>query len=335
MSSENTFELRLAEDWIPDTPEIDPTWPVPVKLGVYFGFLIPGHTLEDYLLDGADPVNQGYETVLIWGVQGSGKSCRMLQMGFWVLGDWELVLKCLVFRPRDVVDRLEAVPDDQRLAMLLWDDIGVHYPSSTFKTDIASYEAIDSTWASIRTKVGIVITTIPLSDRLAKNIKDNVTMEVFLGKNQMELVYRIFRLPGFRSLQANFFKAMVEEPERFNLYDVPAWVWNRYWVMRLKLAREALETLKGVVEVDGSNYISCLDAGGILKISPNTVQQMISRGTVRGRKIKGVMSILDEDMERLIPLYKEIKGRTHRRPRVSKKKVPVKRMDLKPESSDP
>ncbi len=301
------YETILIEDW----------WPSPVKLGVKFGYIVPGWTLEDYLRAGADPKLQGYETVLIWGVQGSGKSSRALQMAYWVLRDWDAVLACLIFKPQELVATLEAVPDDERLAIIIWDDIGVHYPSSKFKTDIEQYEAIDSSWASIRTKVGVILTTIPLSDRLAKNIKDNVTFEVFLGKNQMEMIFRIYRLPSFKSLDCNFFKAMIEDPAPFDLYKVPKWVWIKYWDHRIKLAREALASLKGAVGqvIDETQWVDCIEAGSILEMSPNSIQQMSSRGVIEGIKINKRLHIKVDDLERLKELKLKGIGKPGRRRR--------------------
>ena len=76
---------------------------------------------------------------------------------------WLSVLKSIIFKPQGLIAKLEAVPDDDPLTAVGWDDIGVHFPSSTFKTDQDQYEAIDRVWAAIRTKVSVVIVTIPIS----------------------------------------------------------------------------------------------------------------------------------------------------------------------------
>jgi len=273
--------------------------PKPIELAIRFGLIKPGYNLEDYLIEAVKHPS-GYETVQLWGVQGSGKSCRMLQMLYWIyyemIGDvdqaWQAVLDHILFKPSTLVETLEAVPDDEVLPALGWDDIGVHYPSSKFKTDIKQYEAVDSTWAAIRTKVHVVITTIPLIDRLAKNVKDNVTFEVFLGKNQMELINRVFHLPGIHSIESNFFKVTVETPSTFDLYLVPQWVWDEYWAMRLKLTKEALTTLRGATDMeDFDNYIDVWSISKKISVSANTLQQMGSRGLIPTQKIAGQLCI--------------------------------------------
>lgn len=290
--------------------------PEHIKLAYDFGVLKEGYTLEDYMNEAVQ--KNGYETVCIWGVQGSGKSNRMLQMGFWIFKAhlskegyqpteeeiWDAVLQAIVFRPRDFVRRLKEVPRGERLPCLLWDDIGCHYPSSKFKTDPKEYEAIDQTWAVIRTKVGVVVVTIPLINRLAKNIRDNLTFEVYLGRNQNELIRRVYHLPGTRRMESNFFKIIIEEPTPFDLYFVPKWVWDRYWEMRLDLTDEALAVLEGTVDMEElEGYIPVLDASDLLRehgkrISANTLQQSISRKVMRGRTIGNRLCVLEEDLYR-------------------------------------
>ena len=217
---------------------------------------------------------------------------------------WERVLKALVFTPSELVETLEAVPDNEIIPALGWDDILVHFPASMFKTNIKQYEAIDSSWAAIRTKASIIITTLPIVSRLAKNIKDNITVEVFLGRNQMEMCKRIFYLPALDSLDANLFKITLEKPGVFDLFKVPKWVWQQYWKRRLKLANEALATLKGTTEPDNTDgYTAVMAVAGTMGISPNTIQQMASRGVIVGKKIRGKLYIENESAAELAALY--------------------------------
>jgi len=280
--------------------------PKHIEIARDYGIVKLGYTLEDYLKEAVHGEIEGYETVVIWGVQGSGKSTRALQMANWIYDDWEKVLANVVFKPSEIVSRLEAVPDGERISCLVWDDVGVHYPSSKFKTDIEMYEAIDSAWAAIRTKVAVAILTIPLITRLAKNLRDNITFEVFLGRNQKEIIKRIFHLPGTERIESNLFKVTAEWPEAFNLYKVPKPIWTRYWKKRLKLTREAIETLKGAADMeDTEGYLPVLDAALKVresghKITGTTIQQNISRGVMRGRKFKGQLYVFEKDLNKFL-----------------------------------
>ena len=56
-------------------------------------------------------------------------------------------------------------------------------------------------------------------------------------------------------MDTNLFKVIIEQPDRFDLFEVPKWVWEKYWIMRLKLADEAIAGLKGVIDLeDLENY---------------------------------------------------------------------------------
>lgn len=272
--------------------------PAIYKLAEAYGSIKKGYTLEDYFIEAVK--TGGYETALVWGVQGGGKSSRMLQMGYWIYKDWDVVLDNVIFKPSEFVNRLQSTPKAKRIPCLLWDDIGVHYTSSTFKTDIMQYQAIDAAWAAIRTKCNVIIMTIPLIDRLAKNIKDNITFEVFIGRNQLEAIRRIFHLPGMRGSESGYFKLVVEDIRSFGLYDVPIEVWKKYWDKRLQLTQDALAKLDTTIDKDDmTGYISVMDASEKLDLNPNTIQQMISRGVVEGRKIRGILCMNIEYFDRL------------------------------------
>jgi len=296
-----TSVLDFNENYIP--PKI-------IQHARFFGLIKENWTLEDYIVDAVK--NGGYETIDIWGVQGAGKSTRMLQMGYWIYKDWDTVLKNVVFKPNDFVKRLKEVPRHSRIPLLMWDDIGVHYTSSTFRTNLLQYEAIDATWAAIRTKCNVICVTIPLIDRLAKNIKDNITFEVFVGRNQMEFTQRLVRLPGIGTLESNLFKIIVEQPSTFNLFEVPHDVFKQYWEMRLRLTEEALAKLdQSIMPEDLDGYVPVADAAVKLKMSANTIQAFISRGVYDGRKVKGVLCLTNEAFETLATNQKQVWKHRH------------------------
>jgi len=290
--------------------EIPSHWrDIPFKVLQYamtFGLIIPDYTCKNYIELAVE--QGGYETLELWGVQGSCKSNRTLQHGYWVYGDWDEVLKHVVFKPSGdpefgFVDRLKNVEHGKRIPWLGWDDITVHFPSISWRTQIEQYEAVDSCWAAIRTKVSVISLNSPLIDRLPKNVKDNITMEIFLGRNQVELVERIVRLPGLKQVESNFFKIQVEPLHKFDMYDVPTDVFKEYWEMRLTLADEAILKLGNVYgkgeKADMENYVSASTLMREFGISPSTIDKYIQYG-VHHKKIAGQMFILKEDYETII-----------------------------------
>lgn len=139
---------------------------------------------------------------------------------------------------------------------------------------------------------------------MAKNIKDNLTFEVFIGRNQKELIKRVYHLPGIKHMDSNLFKVIVERPESFDLYTVPSWVWERYWAMRLDLTDEALAGLRGVTDMeDLENYTPVWEIAKRLSVSANTLQQMGSRGLIPSQRIGGKLCIPNDFIPELEEAY--------------------------------
>jgi hypothetical protein len=126
-----------------------------VRAAIGFGLVKPGWTLQNYIERAAEEGQ--YATVAIWGEQGSGKSNRLLQEGHWVYGDWDKVLENIVFKPLELKAKLKSIPKGSRYPWIGWDDVGVHYTSNAFRTDIEGYEAIDVVWTSLRVKWSVSV----------------------------------------------------------------------------------------------------------------------------------------------------------------------------------
>jgi hypothetical protein len=277
-----------------------------VQTAIKFGLIVPGWTLEDYIRHAAEEGK--YATCVIWGEQSSGKSNRLLQQGFWVYRDWDKVLENLVFKPLELKAHLKSIKKGLRYPWVGWDDVGVHYTSNAFRTNIVEYEAIDSVWTSLRVKCSVVSLTIPNINRLARNLKDNVSHEVYLGQNQMEQVQRIVRLQSFNKLEAEVFKVLIEGPRPFKLFSVPRDVFKEYWERRLTLTEEALEIMDAAVgPEDTEGYLTILEAARIakeqgIKYGTSSIQQDISRGVIRGTKIGTRLYVWEEDFKENLEL---------------------------------
>ena len=290
------------------TQPIEYNYGMITKTAVEFGLIHLGWTLEDYLIKAAK--DGRYATVCIWGEQGSYKSNRLLQQGFWVYNDWDLVLRNIVFKPLELKAKLKSLPKGQRFPWIGWDDVGVHYTNSTFKTNIDEYAAVDALWASLRVKVSTVTLTIPNISRLAKNLKDNVSHECFLGPNAVEQVQRIVRLQSFNKMEAETFKVLIEKGP-FEPYKVPRDVFSEYWEMRLTLTEEALDLMDDATGPGSTEgYTQVWDVAGMCSLNPNSLQQMGSRGTIPTVKIGNVLYLPDDFIPKLVKMYpvKGIKG---------------------------
>ena len=295
--------------------------PIPrhVEVGIDYGLIIQGQDLDDYLTKAAfDP--SGFECAVAHGQQGAGKSNYMLQRtaeikkaSFFRENQrlpnehelWEQVLDAIVFTPTDFIEKLERVQESlDRLDVVLWDDIQLEYTSSTFKTNIDQYSAIDSMMAVIRTKCAITLITIPNITRLPKNVKDNVTFEIFVGKNRKVQIRRIFRLPGQKRIDSNLFKPIIQRPIIFDLYAIPSWAWSRYEKMRQDIANKALANLKAATDMeDSSQFEQIWELSKRLTINANTIQQMGSRGIFPTKMVNGVLCVPKSFVPELVSQY--------------------------------
>lgn len=288
-------------------------------IAAHFGLVTPGWTVRDYMWYAAE--NMKYSTVHVWGEQGSMKSNFTLQSGSWQYGerlrgewyaDWDMVLKNLVFKPgkeeRGFLWYIKRIPYGSRARWTGWDDLGVHFPSSTYQTDLPKYQAIDAAWAAIRTKISTVTTNNPLIDRVAKNIKDNVSIEVFLGPNQAMLAERFCRIPGLKKINSFFFKVLVESTDKFDYTVVPSDIWKEYWELRLRIADEAIQKLDIAYEDevgDLSQYVRAYDVYDQGIATPSKVQSYVARKLMDVVKVGRERYIHKDDVEHILKAVKK------------------------------
>ncbi len=285
-----------------------------LNLAVHFGLVYFGWTVQDYMRHAIKTM--GYETIHIWGVQGSRKSNLTLQLGGTCLGeivrdqwypDWDRVLKYLVFRPgkeeRGFLRLIKSIGEGERIAWTGWDDMGVHYPSTIWRTDMPKYQAIDATWAAVRTKVSVITTNNPLINRVAKNIKDNITIEIFTGRNQMLMTERLCCIPGLRTVDAFFFKVPIEKPHVFDWTAVPSSVWKDYWDIRLRVAETAIQKLDEAYEDEAgdlSGYVPVYEIFDQGIATPSQVLSYSSRDLITVVKVNGKRYVPKEDVEHVL-----------------------------------
>lgn len=296
-------------------------WGVPpkiIKYALLFGLIKFGWTVRDYMLYAVQTI--GYETLCTWAERGAGKSNRLLAHGSWIhckhkhdYEGWAIVMKRTVYRPQTFIRTLKEIERGKRIPWLGIDDIGVHMPSTIWRTDIETYQAVDAAWAAIRTKVSVIDVNIPLIDRLAKNIRDALSFEVFMGKNQNILNERLVRLPNIKDrMEANFRKVQVEPIHKIDLYEVPTDIFKEYWETRLTLADEALDKLdriftkreleEGTVE-NVDNWTPSIKVARLLGLSPITVSTLVRDKSIRAKVIKGRLHIHNEDIKEMEAYY--------------------------------
>ena len=227
-----------------------------IEAAIQYGHIKPKYSLYHYIRDAIqDPDNPnktGYETIVLWGVQGSGKSNILLQIGMWVYGGKDTSLeeafdkanRNLVFKPLNFVAKLLSIGKWNRIPWLGWDDVGVHYSYMTFRTNVKIYEAVGKVFDAIRTKANVTGITLPVIDELPQNLKKNITFEIYVGKNQYVQIRRVFRLTTTKPAKwSNLYRIPIEPPHKIDLYKIPEYLFKKYWRRRVELANEALQDI--------------------------------------------------------------------------------------------
>ena len=260
-----------------------------IQIAYEYGLMVKGWCLKDYVQDAAVRPD-GFEVILVDGVQRSGKSNQSLQIIGWAkhatlcfklnnctvnqynkaktdgvlpmdffidlpiqpddVTLWESVLECILFKAAEFVSYLEAVPDNEPTDAVCWDDVAGHYSNMSFRTNPEAYAQVDGAFTVLGTKAKIIVTNIPNLSRLSKNIKDHLTCELYIGRNKKRKIMRLFRLPGLEHINMNEFKADIEEPSKFDIYRIPKWAWDRYEARRIQLAKDVFLSLGQNVDMD-------------------------------------------------------------------------------------
>lgn len=297
--------------------------PKHILIAMDYGLMVSGYCLKDYIQEAAIS-KSGYEVCVADGVQRSGKSNFCLQAAGWAKeatmrikrGDkwlspgwdnpepvdektlWEAVLACIVFKPGEFVGYLKAVPDGDPTDCVLWDDIAGHYSNMSFRLDPEAYAQVDSAFTVLGTKARVILSNIPNLSRLSKNVKDHISVEVFIGRNKFRKIMRVFRLPGLEHIDMNTFKADIELPSGFDIYKIPKWAWDRYEERRFKLARDIFNELGKTVDLDTppEGFISVPEAVRLARDQGvgwggATVQQGASRGLWKKAKVGGYLFV--------------------------------------------
>jgi hypothetical protein len=317
--TEQYIDAALEKGELYQVGEIPPYWAniqVPIlRLALTFGLVIPEYTMKDYVLHAAKTTT-GYETIDIWGPQGSKKSCRTLSIAHWVYQDWDTVLEEIVLMPdakelpsyekRGFIQKMQGISKEEVAPLVAWDDYTVGMPSSTYKTDIEVYGAVDSAWAAIRTKVKVMVLNCPLIDRIGRNVKDNITLEVMLGRNQVEQIERFVRLIGLKHLESNFFKVQVEPLHRFDYRQVPKDVFDEYFDLRKEIADYAIHKMGKAFKDEASileDSVTPFQIMAELPISPDSLHDKIRRCFLPSKKVNGRIYIDKKDYAQFKQFY--------------------------------
>ncbi len=223
------------------------------------GYVIPGFNLVDYVrstwqglsTDAKNPIRPDrprtrFHLVNIWGEQGSAKTsfaAQLLGLAYGAYDEdkteeekvaaWEFCEKVTVVNRQDLITVAELVSEpNQRLKVMLLDDLNSIIPRQLAWEDRELYRYSFQLLGMIRRKTGVVLTTEPNIEMVIEAFKEVMTFEVILYPNA---TYKVERMchdihPYYRA-QDKLTKIIIDDPDHgatFDPYDTPSWWWERY-----------------------------------------------------------------------------------------------------------
>jgi len=148
-----------------------------LKKAIEVGYIVQGWVLEDYIRDAIN--NKGWESLVFWAPKGSLKSNLEMQLLYMTYGKWELVHKYMIMDPLEYVAIMESVKEQERLPLLVWDDITTHLPSSLYFQDRDLYIAIKRYWPVTRSRFNCFLCSAPLKDDILDFMLGDMMGELF------------------------------------------------------------------------------------------------------------------------------------------------------------
>lgn len=186
--------------------------------------------------------SDGFVGVVIYGLQGVGKSCLALRVAHRVVGSWPKVLnRHLLFTAEEVEARLdEAFEKGFRWKTLIWDDAGVYAGKYLHRTDLVAARWLAASIQLIRTHTASLIVTTTSPAELFRSLREQPDwlrvrmrpLSVRPVKRARVTVYRIDVDPIGKPVAAK-----IVENARFTVY-LPDDVYRKY-----KRIREAYRAL--------------------------------------------------------------------------------------------
>ena len=263
-------------------------WPYAINLAMELGYISSGWGFVDYLRaaifgDPSDAVKKtGFENVVVWGKQGTGKSNLALQFSYAVYGDWDVALKRLILTPKEMVDLYrETRSKGKRIPLVILDDITTIFPKQLWFINRELYTLLQQFVATVRERFSVIVTTTPLVQNLISSLADNITFEVAVFPSSQYLVERYAWLPD-PDKPFSVLRKIVVERAPFQLHDVPSDVWDEYEERRWQITDTIVEKIEA--KLDSSNRAN-ISKEILSKILP-TETEVIEKFRGSGYKIE-------------------------------------------------
>lgn len=173
-----------------------------MDIAVKYGVVKRGWTASDYMRDAVEQM--GWESTAITGPKGTCKSNLLMQRGFSIYQDWDIVREHTVTESQQFMTLLEtAIEEKVRIPWVGVDDIATIYPRSLYFTDRKLYSELKSSWETVRTVMSNFDFTATRKNKVASFITEDITGDIITYNRQGEIIghYDYRRWLWLRSLK--------------------------------------------------------------------------------------------------------------------------------------
>jgi hypothetical protein len=158
-----------------------------LEMAVKYGVVKRGWTAADYMIEAVK--NYGSENTGITGQKGTAKSNLLMQRGYIIYKDWDLVREHTITEIDPFLDLIEnAIENKERIPWLGLDDVATIFPASLYFTDRKLYSDLKSSWETTRTVFANIDRTAKRKNKVASFITEDITGDIITYDRRGELL---------------------------------------------------------------------------------------------------------------------------------------------------
>ncbi|MEN3051962.1 MAG: hypothetical protein ABC596_09160 [Candidatus Methanosuratincola petrocarbonis] len=303
-----------------------------VRAAHQFGYIKLGWNLYDYLIAAVrgiegDPMPKaGFEDVIIWGKQGTGKSNLAMQLMFILYQDWDWVLKRVILTPQEVLSLYkETKAMTGRIPIVELDDITTIFPKQLWFMSKDMYIALQQFIATVRMRFCNILVSTPLPQNVVSSLKENASFEVVVYPATSYMVERYAWLTDLKRPCVATLKKIYTEYSTFDIFNVPGDVWKEYedkrWEVTEGIVRKMEENLKKMEEdmqarenedeadepPDPEKYLHISTVMRDMSWTPLKARRELRKGYMRYIRYQGTYYVLREDFEKVMGTFLGVK----------------------------
>lgn len=186
--------------------------------------------------------------IVVWGKPRTGKTSIQLKCGYWVYGDWDLVLQAIIFNLNGILYKMKKgepckIPTlnglHSRVPILFPDDFGAQCNKAKTQHEPA-WDIFKGAFDTLGTKVAVLMASMGSPSGATQQIQEKYTHEVYVYERGHAKYDSVDWQQNFAGWQARQDKTWLHD---FEFDPVPKDVYKEYDEMRLSLVDELFQQI--------------------------------------------------------------------------------------------